>query len=72
MPPVGPTKRRDLVGYLRQLGFSGPYSGGRHQFMVRDGLRLRIPNPHTTDIGPHLLKRILREGGIDISEWTGL
>ena len=72
MPPLGPTKQHDLIRYLRRLGFSGPYSGGKHQFMVRDSLRLRIPNPHTTDIGPHLLRRILRQGDIDVDQWTAL
>ena len=33
MPAFGPIKRRDLIGYLRQLGFDGPYSGKKHQFM---------------------------------------
>ena len=46
MPVFGPIYRRDLIAALRSAGFSGPYSGGKHQFMVRDGLRVRIPNPH--------------------------
>jgi hypothetical protein len=36
MPTFGPIKRADLVYYLRQLGFDGPYSGKRHQFMLRE------------------------------------
>jgi len=35
MPPFGPVKRRDLIRNLRELGFEGPYSGGRHEFMVK-------------------------------------
>jgi len=34
MPRLGPIKRRDLIRYLRQLGFEGPFSGGRHEFMA--------------------------------------
>ena len=45
MPPFGPIKRRDLVRYLRRLGFEGPYSGGRHQFMVKDQITIRLPKP---------------------------
>lgn len=29
-----PCKRRDFIRKLRKLGFEGPYSGTRHQFMV--------------------------------------
>ena len=25
MPPLKPIKRRDLIYYLKQLGFDGPY-----------------------------------------------
>ena len=28
MPRLGPVKRNDLIRYLKQLGFEGPYSGG--------------------------------------------
>lgn len=31
MPRLGPIKRNDLIRYLKQLGFQGPYSGGKHQ-----------------------------------------
>jgi len=29
---------RRLVQRLRGLGFDGPYSGGRHLFMIKEGL----------------------------------
>jgi hypothetical protein len=38
MPHFGPIKRRELIACLRRLGFSGPYTGGKHEFMQRDGL----------------------------------
>ena len=69
MPPFGPIKRDELIYYMRQLGFAGPYSGGKHQFMVRENLRVRIPNPHKGDIGRNLLSKILKEAGIDRAEW---
>ena len=50
MPPFGPISRRDLVRNLHRLGFEGPYSGGKHQFMVRGEVTLRIPNPHHVSI----------------------
>lgn len=72
MPTFGPIKRKELIYYLRQLGFSGPYSGGKHQFMRKGQLRVRIPNPHQGDIGKNLLLRILREAGIDREQWEKL
>lgn len=72
MPKLGPIKRRELIHYLRQLGFSGPFSGGKHQFMIRENLRVRLPNPHQGDIGYNLLKQILAEAGIDAAGWEAL
>lgn len=72
MPPFGPVKRRDLSRYLRELGFAGPYVGGKHQYMVRQGERLALPNPHTSDIGIDLLGRILRQAGVKQEEWEQL
>jgi predicted RNA binding protein YcfA (HicA-like mRNA interferase family) len=57
------------VARLKALGFSGPYTGGRHQFMVRGSVRLVLPNPHRGEVGADLLKRILRQAGIEEEEW---
>lgn len=72
MPLFGPLKRRDLVRYLKHLGFEGPYSGGKHQFMVRGEVTIRLPNPHQPDIGKEFLGRILRQAGIPKEEWETL
>jgi predicted RNA binding protein YcfA (HicA-like mRNA interferase family) len=72
VPTIGPIKRRDLIAYLRALGFEPPVSGGDHQYMRGRGTKLRIPNPHTEDISRGLLVRILRRGGIDRKEWESL
>ncbi len=72
MPQFGPIKRNELVRYLKQLGFEGPYSGGKHQFMVKGDRTLRIPNPHRSDIGKELLSRILRQAGVPKDEWEAM
>jgi len=65
-----PISRRDLVKKLKSLEFKGPYSGGRHQFMARGALKVRIPNPHRSqDISDSLLNEILRQAGISRSEF---
>jgi predicted RNA binding protein YcfA (HicA-like mRNA interferase family) len=72
MPTFGPISRRDLVRYLRDVGFDGPYPGGKHQYMVKGELKLTIPNPHQGDISQALLARMLRQGNITRDEWEGL
>jgi len=72
VPRLGPIKREELLRYLRALGFEGPYSGKKHQFMLKGVIRLRIPNPHQKDIGKELLSRILKQAGIDKDTWEKL
>jgi predicted RNA binding protein YcfA (HicA-like mRNA interferase family) len=72
VPRIGPIKRKNLLRYLRDLGFEGPYSGGKHQYMVKGQIKLVIPNPHQSDIGPDLLVRILRQADINRDEWEQL
>jgi predicted RNA binding protein YcfA (HicA-like mRNA interferase family) len=69
MPVFGPISRADLVKGLRVLGFEGPFAGSKHQFMIRDTMRLRIPNPHEGDVSRDLLHRILKQGNISKVEW---
>ena len=72
MPRFGPVRRRDLIRYLRQLGFEGPIPGTKHQAMQRGDVVVRIPNPHGSDIDRGLLTRILRQAGISREEWEAL
>jgi hypothetical protein len=72
MPNFGPIKRRPLIHYLRVAGFEGPYSGRKHQFMIRGQITLRLPNPHQSEIGKELLSRILRQAKIDRRTWERL
>jgi len=55
-----------------KMGFEGPYSGGKHQFMLKGNVTLTIPNPHKKDIGRELLSRILRQARISHKEWERL
>jgi len=72
MPAFGPINRKELIKVLKNLGFEGPFSGGKHQFMLKGDLTLRIPNPHKKDIGKELLSRILKQAKIDKSTWENL
>ncbi len=44
LPRLSPCKRRAFVRRLRKLGFEGPYSGTRHQFMIYGQHRQTIPS----------------------------
>lgn len=69
MPKLNPVSWKVLVKRLKKLGFDGPYSGGKHPFMVKNDVVLTIPNPHKAVISVDLLSRILRQGKISREEW---
>ena len=71
-----PCKRRLFIKRLRKLGFDGPYSGTRHQFLVYENHRLSVPsNP---EYSVPQLKMMIREVEIvmdrrfSIEEWHDL
>ena len=66
---LSPVTRQELIRRLRTLGWSGPYSGTKHQHMVKGEIQLTIPNPHGKDIGVNLLKILLNEAEISREEW---
>ena len=72
MPTWGPVRRRKLIQGLRALGFDGPFSGGRHQCMVRGDVVVSDPNQHGRDIGLELLSRVLRQAGVSRKEWESV
>jgi predicted RNA binding protein YcfA (HicA-like mRNA interferase family) len=72
VPPFKPVKRRDLIKALKAAGFEGPFTGGRHEFLVKGQLRLILPNPHQGEISKDLLARILRQANLTREEWEKL
>jgi len=71
MSRLTPISWSELVQHLGELGFEGPYAGGRHPQMRRDDVTVIIPNPHEGDVGVGLLKRLLRQAGVSREEWLG-
>lgn len=73
MPRLGPIKRRDFIDCFRRLGFEGPFTGSDHQFMVKGDTTIKVPNPHGSgEISGELVRRILRNAGIDRATWERL
>jgi predicted RNA binding protein YcfA (HicA-like mRNA interferase family) len=64
-----PVTRSDFIRRMRRLGFDGPFSGGRHEFMLRGAHRLILPNPHRQTISVELLTRLLRQAHVTRDEW---
>ena len=59
MSPWQQCKRRVFIKRLRKLGFEGPFSGTRHQFMVFGNYRLSIPS--NTEFSAPQLRMMIRE-----------
>ena len=71
-----PCKRRDFIRRLRAIGFDGPFSGTRHQFMVYEQYRLATPS--NAEYSVHQLRIMIREveeilgRRITVDEWSRL
>ena len=76
MSQLQPCKRKVFIRRLRQLGFDGPYSGTRHQFMVYRNHRMSIPSDLEYSVPK--LRMMLNEAesiidrSISSDEWNGL
>jgi hypothetical protein len=71
-----PLKRREFVRKLRALGFDGPLSGTRHQFMVLRQHRQTIPGNSEYSVPQirMLLQQVESILGrlISLDEWNAL
>lgn len=69
-----PCKRRSFIKKLLRLGFEGPYSGSRHQFMIHKNHRLAIPSNDEYSV-PQLKMMIqeieeILERKIEVEKWN--
>lgn len=71
-----PCKRREFIRKLKKMGFEGPYSGTRHQFMVYGQHRMAMPTNDEYSVPQ--LRMMIREvegiiaGEITVERWNGL
>ena len=74
MSAWSPCKRREFVRRLRAIGFDGPFTGARHQFMTLEQHRLAIPS--NSEYNVPQLRLLLREvegivgRKITVDEWN--
>ena len=71
-----PCKRREFIQKLQQLGFSGPFSESKHQFMIYQEYRLTIPSNDEYSV-PQLRVMIreaeeIIERQITLEQWNSL
>lgn len=71
-----PCKRRDFIQCLKKLGFTGPFSGTKHEFMRYGRYKQTIPNNLYYDVNElrMLIEQIEEKLGRKISadEWNKL
>lgn len=71
-----PCKRSLFIQRLRRLGFDGPFSGSRHQFLIYEQHRLAIPS--NIEYSVPQLRMMIREveniigRKITVKEWSSL
>ena len=71
-----PCKRRDFIRRLRSMGFQGPWSGARHQFLVYRGHRMAVPSNEEFSV-PQVRMLVgeveaIIERNISADEWDSL
>lgn len=67
-----PLSLRALIVKLKRAGCTGPFFGAKHPYMRSGQKIIIIPNPHGNDIGPHILKRIMRDIGLSEDDFRKL
>lgn len=71
-----PLKRRDFIRKLRALGFDGPVSGTRHQFLVLGQHRQTIPS--NSEFSVPQIRLLVRQvesilgRKVSLEEWNSL
>ncbi len=71
-----PCKRNLFIRRLRNLDFDGPFSGSRHQFMLRGNHRLALPSndPYSVPQLRMMIREVegIMERQVSLDEWNRL
>lgn len=66
---LSPVSCKEFVTRMKELGFEGPFSGGKHPKMRKGDLAIISPNKHESEISIGFLKRLLKQAGITEEQW---
>lgn len=69
MGKLRPVAWKEFVSRMKELGFEGPFFGGKHPKMKRQDLTVIIPNRHESEIGVGFLTRLLKQAGVSKDQW---
>ena len=69
MGKLKPVTWKEFVLRMKELGFEGPFFGGKHPKMKKGTQTIIIPNKHESEIGVGFLTRLLRQVGMSKEEW---
>jgi predicted RNA binding protein YcfA (HicA-like mRNA interferase family) len=74
MSRLSPEKPREVIRKLRELGFEGPFGGGRHVFMRHPETRVKISVPvhQGRDVPIGTLAAIIKQAGSTVDQWLAL
>lgn len=74
MPKLRPEKPAEVIRKFRQLGFEGPFGGGRHPMMrhPQTSKKISVPMHKKRDLPIGTLRSILRAAEISVEEWAKL
>jgi predicted RNA binding protein YcfA (HicA-like mRNA interferase family) len=71
MPKLTPIPAREVVRKLRQIGYEGPFGGGKHAVMrhPETGIKISVPMHANRDLPLGTLRAIVKAAGISVEEW---
>lgn len=74
MAKLTPIPAREVICKLRQLGYEGPYGGGKHSAMrhPETGKKIPIPVHANRDLPIGTLREIVSIAKVSVKEWESL
>jgi predicted RNA binding protein YcfA (HicA-like mRNA interferase family) len=62
----------DAVGKLQRVGWSVSRQRGSHVMMIKAGYQYTLSVPQHDELGPGLLRKLIRQAGLTVQEFNDL
>lgn len=74
MPKLTPIPAREVIRKLRELGYEGPFGGGKHCVMRHPvtGKKISVPVHSNRDLPIGTLRAIVKAAEVTVAEWEAL